>query len=78
MSTKEAINFGLRKFSFNGIRDNQRKLVEACLSDRDVWMITPTSWEKVSFFDHLNICLAFLLPTPRCHGLPLFARKAAS
>ena len=28
MSTKEAINFGLRKFSFNEIRDNQRKVVE--------------------------------------------------
>ena len=72
MSTKEAINFGLRKFSFNEIRDSQREVVEAYLSDRDVWMIVPTSSGKVSFFDHLNLCLAFLL-TPRCHGLPLFA-----
>ena len=45
MSTEEAINFGLRKFiiSFNEIRDNQRKVVETYLSDRDVWMIAPTS-----------------------------------
>lgn len=28
-STKEAINFGLRKLSFDEIRDNQRKVVEA-------------------------------------------------
>ena len=49
MSTKEAIYFGLRKFSFNEIRDNQRK-VEACLSDRDVWMIASTSPGKSLVF----------------------------
>ena len=76
-NTKEAINFGLLKFSLDEIRDNQRKVVEACLSDRDVWMIAPTSSGNVSFFDHLNLCLAFLA-TPHCHGLPLFATKTAS
>ena len=50
MSTKEAINFGLRKFSFNEIRDNQREVVEAYLSDRDVWMIVPTSSGKSLVF----------------------------
>lgn len=45
MSTKEAINFGLRKFSFNEIRDNQRKLVEAY-----AWMIAPTGFGKSLVF----------------------------
>ena len=50
MSTKGAINFGLRKFSFNEIIDNQRKIVETYLSDRDVWMIAPTSSGKSLVF----------------------------
>ena len=77
MSTKEAFNFGLREFNFNEILDNQRRVVEAYLSYRDLGIIAPTSSEKVSFFDHLKLCLEFL-PTPRCHCLPLFATKTAS
>ena len=50
LSTKEAINFGLCKFSFNKIRDNQRKVIEAHLSDRDVWMIAPTNLGKSLVF----------------------------
>ena len=48
MSTKEAINFGLQKFSFIEIRDNQRKVEETYLSDRDVWMIAPISLGKMT------------------------------
>ena len=67
MSTKKAINLGLRKFSFNEIRYNQWKVVKAY-----AWMIAPTSFGKSLVFDHLNLSLAFL-PAPRWHGLPLFA-----
>ena len=45
MSTKQAINFGLRKFSFKEIIDNQRKVVEVY-----AWMIAPTSFGKSLVF----------------------------
>ena len=57
MSTKGAINFGLRKFSFNGIIVNQRKAVETYLNDRDVWMIAPTSSGKSHIFWSLESLL---------------------
>ena len=45
MSRKQAINFGLRKFSFKEIIDNQRKVVEVY-----AWMIAPTSFGKSLVF----------------------------
>ena len=35
-------NFGLNNLNFENIRENQRKVVEAYLSGRDVLMIPPT------------------------------------
>ena len=55
MSTKEAINFW---FSFYEIRDNQRKVVGAYLSDRDVWMVAPTSSAKSLDFWSLESLLS--------------------
>ena len=39
MNVREAINFGLNKLNFENIGENQRKVVEAYLSGRDVLMI---------------------------------------
>ena len=46
MNVREAINFGLNKLNFENIRENQRKVVEAYLSGRDVLMISPTGSRK--------------------------------
>ena len=46
MNMREATNFGFCKLGFNEIRDNQRKVVEAYLSGRDVLIILPTASEK--------------------------------
>lgn len=53
MSTKEAINLGLRKFSFNEIRYNQWKVVKAY-----AWMIAPTSFGKSLVFWSLESFLS--------------------
>ena len=42
MNVREAINFGLNKLNLEDIRENQRKVVEAYLSGRDILMISPT------------------------------------
>ena len=62
MNVREAVNFGLNKLNFNDIRENQRKVVEAYLSGRDVLMISPTGSGKsltfhiapfaIDFFKH--------------------------
>ena len=62
MNVREAINFGLNKLNFKDIRENQRKVVEAYLSGRDVLMISPTGSGKsltfhiapfaIDFFKH--------------------------
>ena len=62
MNVQEAINFGLNKLNFENIRENQRKLVEAYLSGRDVLMISSTGSGKsltfhialfaIDFFKH--------------------------
>ena len=62
MNVREAINFGLNKLNFENIRENQRKVVEAYLSGRDVLMISPTGSRKsltfhiapfaIDFFKH--------------------------
>ena len=62
MNVQEAINFGLNKLNFDDIRENQRKVVEAYLSGRDVLMISPTGLGKsltfhiapfaIDFFKH--------------------------
>lgn len=41
-----AIDFGLNKLGFNYIRENQRKVIEAYLCERDVLMIAPTGSGK--------------------------------
>ena len=46
MNVREAINFGLNKLNFENIRENQRNVVEAYLSGRDVLMISPTGSGK--------------------------------
>ena len=46
MNVREAINFGLNKVNFENIRENQRNVVEAYLSGRDVLMISPTGSGK--------------------------------
>ena len=45
MNVREAISFGLNKLNFENIRENQRKVVEAYLSGRDV-LISPTGSGK--------------------------------
>ena len=62
MNVREAINLGLNKLNFENIRENQRKVVEAYLSGRDVLMISPTGSGKsltfhiapfaIDFFKH--------------------------
>ena len=62
MNVQEAINFGLNKLNFEDIRENQRKVVEAYLSGRDVLMFSPTGSGKsltfhiapfaIDFFKH--------------------------
>ena len=62
MNVREAINFGLNKLNFENIRENQRKMVEVCLSGRAVLMISPTGSGKtltihiapfaIDFFKH--------------------------
>ena len=62
MTVREAINFGLNKLNFEDIRENQRKVVEAYISGRDVLMISPTGSGKsltfhiapfaIDFFKH--------------------------
>ena len=77
MNVREAINFGLNKLNFENIRENQRKVVEAYLSGRDVLMISPTGSGKsltfhiapfaIDFFKHgerddiQTVCLVILL-----------------
>ena len=46
MKVREAINFGLNKLNFDDIRKNQRTVVEAYLSGRDVLMISSTGSGK--------------------------------
>ena len=46
MNVREAINFGINKLNFENIRENQRKVVLAYLSGRDVLMISPTGSRK--------------------------------
>ena len=46
MNVREAINFGLNKVNFENIRENQRNVVEAYLSGRDVLMISPAGSGK--------------------------------
>ena len=53
MNVQEAMNFGLNKLNFENIRENQRKVVEAYLSGRDVLMISPTGSGK-----SLTFCIA--------------------
>ena len=62
MNVREAINLGLNKLNFENISENQRKVVEAYLSGRDVLMILPTGSGKpltfhiapfaIDFFKH--------------------------
>ena len=62
MNVREAKNLGLNKLNFENIRENQRKVVEADLSGRDVLMISPTGSGKsltfhiapfaIDFFKH--------------------------
>jgi len=62
MNVREAIIFGLNKLKFKDIRENQRRVVEAYLSGRDVLMISPTGSGKsltfhiapfaIDFFKH--------------------------
>lgn len=62
MNVQEAIKFGLNRLNFEDIRENQRKVVEAYLSGRDVFMISPTGSGKsltfhiapfaIDFFKH--------------------------
>ena len=46
MNVREAKNLRLNKLNFENIRENQRKVVEAYLSGRDVLMISPTGSGK--------------------------------
>ena len=59
MNVREAINFGLNKLSFENIRENQRKVVEAYLSGRDVLMISPTGSGKGLTFHIASFAIDF-------------------
>ena len=61
MNVREAINFGLNKVNFENIRENQRNVVEAYLSGRDVLMISPIDkMRKKSYLAYRAVCDRFL------------------
>ena len=61
MNVREAINFGLKKVNFENIRENQRNVVEAYLSGRDVLMISPIDKiRKKSYLAYRAVCDRFL------------------
>ena len=59
MSVREAVNFGLKKLGLNDITENQRKVVEAYVSGRDVLMIVPTGSGKNLTFHIVLFVLDF-------------------
>ena len=60
MNEREAINFGLNKLNFADIGENQRKVIEAYLSGRDVYMISPTGSVKSLTFHIAPSAIDFL------------------
>ena len=56
---RKAINAGLTKLGFKEIRENQRKVVEAYVSGRDVLMVAPTSSGKSLTFHIAAFVLDF-------------------
>ena len=56
---RKAINAGLTKLGFKEIRENQRKVVEAYVSDRDVLMVAPTGSGKSLTFHIAPFVLGF-------------------
>ena len=62
MNVREAINFGLNKLDFENISENQRKVVEAYLSCRDVLMISPTGLGKTLTSHIAPFAIDFLKP----------------
>ena len=59
MSVREAVKFGLKKLGLNYLRENQRKVVEAYVSGRDVLMIAPTGSGKSLTFHIAPFVLDF-------------------
>ena len=59
MSVREGVYFGLKKLGLNDIRENQRKVVEAYVSGRDVLMIGPTGSGKSLTFHIAPFVLDF-------------------
>ena len=60
MNVREAINFGLNKLNFEDIKENQSKVVEAYLSDRDVLMTSPTGSGKSLTFHIALFAIDFM------------------
>ena len=56
---RKAINTGLTKLGFKVIRENQRKVAEAYVSDRDVLMVAPTGSGKSLTFHIAPFVLEF-------------------
>ena len=65
MSVREAVNFGLKELGLNYISENQRKVVEAYVSGRDVLMIAPTGSGKSLTLHIAPFVLDFFKPGER-------------
>ena len=59
MNVRQAINFGLNKLNFENIRENQRTVVKAYLTGRDVLMISPTGSGKSLTFHITSFAIDF-------------------
>ena len=55
----KALNAGLTKLGFKEIRENQRKVVEAYVSGRDVLMVAPTGSGKICRSTSLHLYWIF-------------------
>ena len=71
---RKAINAGLTKLGFKEIRENQRKVVEAYVSGRDVLMVAPIGSGKSMPFNIAAFVLDFYKHGERScrHSLPRY------
>ena len=70
-SIKDAISYGLRKLGFDEIRGNQRQVVEAYLSGRDVLMVSPTGSGKSLTFHIAPVVYDYLTRGQQEHILDM-------
>ena len=64
---RKAQNAGLTKLGFKEIRENQRKVVEAYVSGRDVLMVAPTGPPRCGFAEKCLHIICVSLNSKRMH-----------